>query len=135
MPRTPSRSDIECPGDNITYNCSIESNSETVHLIWHVTLPGQKQFNITYYNSSSSPYQVNDLNGFISTTLERYVNDKYIESILQLIVPFGIKINQTLLECSIGHFDNSSASVLVDSSGTLATVSLCTGKSLFCAYF
>ena len=77
---------------------------------------------------------MNDLNGFISTALERYVNDKYIESILQLIVPFGIKINQTLLECSIGHLDNSSVSVLVESSGTLATVSLYWEKSILCLF-
>lgn len=36
-----SREDIHCPGEsNVTYNCSIESNSENLYLEWEISLPG-----------------------------------------------------------------------------------------------
>ena len=110
------RSDIECPGDIIPFNCFVESNSETVHLTWRVTLPTGVTVNITH-NSASSVNQFHQLNNFISSSLTQFMNDEYIESSLNITVDAGVLINQTKIECLIGHLENVSLYVLVNISG------------------
>ena len=116
LERITSRNDIECPGDIIPYNCSIQSNSETIHLTWRVTLPGQAPINITYHNSSNLN-SVDILNNFIKTSFDQYMNDEYIESTLNLTVVANVPINQTQLECFIEELGNDSVYVSVDISG------------------
>ena len=43
--------DMVCPGDTISFTCSIYSNSENLELVWTVTLPGSQPVTVTYNNS------------------------------------------------------------------------------------
>ena len=117
--RNGSKPGIDCPGDVISYNCNIHSNSETSHLIWRVTLPGLMSTNITY-DSSSEPNSEHTLHpfDFITTVLTEYMNDKYILSTLTLEVQPTYPANLTSLECFIGSLVNDSVYVVLNSSGT-----------------
>ena len=114
--RITSRSDIECPGDIIPFNCLVESNSETVHLTWRVVLPTGTILNITYDNTSL----INDLyplNSFISSSLTGFMNDKYAESSLNITVVAEVPINQTKVECLIDQLGNETVYAPVNISG------------------
>ena len=110
--------DIDCPGDIIPFNCSIQSNSETVHLVWRVTLPNQSPLNITY-DSSSVLHAVNSLNHFINVSLIRFESDEYVESTLAIVLQSNISADQTKLECIIHNLGNDSISLSVNSSGMI----------------
>ena len=112
--RNVSRSDIECPGDIVRYNCSILSNSETVQLTWRVTLPDGTSLNFTYYDGSSNNTVSNSV---VQTTLLEYINDEYIESILILTVPVDLVVNQTVVECFITNLGLASDVIFVNISG------------------
>ena len=111
-----SRSDIECPGDVLSYNCSIQSNSETVHLVWRVTIPDTMPVNVTY-DSTSTTSELYVLNDHISTTLRDFVDNEYIESILYLTIVADVPLNETKLECFIGTIGNDTVYVTVNTSG------------------
>ena len=113
LPRNVSREDIECPGDIIPYNCSIQSNSETIHLTWSITIPEQMPINITYESASDTEGQTNMLNDFITTVLSNTDNG-YIESTLAFRVQVSTSFNQALLECFIEGLGNDTIIVLVD---------------------
>ena len=110
------RSDIECPGDIIPFNCFVESNSETVHLTWRVTLPTGVTVNITH-NSASSINQIHQVNSFISSSLTQFMNDEYIESSLNITIVADVLVNQTKIECLIGSLGNDTVYMLVNKSG------------------
>ena len=120
-----SRHDIHCPGDTISYNCSITSNTDTPHLTWTVTFPGLQPINFTY-NSTSPIYEIDYLDMNISVTLTEFVttatvlefvNEAYIESILTFTVLRNVNMNETKLECSIADLHNDTALLFVNSSG------------------
>ena len=104
-------SNILCPGDIIPYNCSIQSNSETVHLTWRVTIPGEMPINITYYNITD---EITNLNSFITTTITDFRSDMLIHSMLEVSVAIA---DQILLECSIDDLQNDSTTVVINTSG------------------
>ena len=111
-----SRDDIECPEDIIPYNCSIQSNSETIHLTWSVTLPGQMSLNITYY----SYLEFSDdlwLNSYITTSLLGFRSDEFIHSILEITVEPDIPTDQIKIECSIDNLENDTITVFINTSG------------------
>ncbi len=108
------RPDIDCPGDTISYNCSIQSNSETVHLMWSVTLPGSTPLSIIYDNTSVINSMDNLAMG-VSTVLTQYRRDEYIESMIILNI---LGCNDSDLLCSIGDLESMSAYLSsVNSSG------------------
>ena len=107
------RDDINCPDDIIPYNCSIQSNSETVHLTWHVTIPDTMPVNITYSNNIS---QMNALTSYISTSLTGFRSDEYIHSVLMVGVFAGIPTNEIVLQCSINGLGSDTRVVFVNSS-------------------
>ena len=116
LERNTVRSDIDCPGDTISYNCSILSNSETVHLIWNVEFPGLMPISIAYDNTSV----LNNLDNLamnINTTLSNYIDNEYIESIIVLTVLRNVIMNRTRLVCGIGDLENTITSVIVNTSG------------------
>lgn len=114
---------FDCPGEVISYNCSILSNSENVHLIWQVTVPGQMPVNITYNRSSTSDINKTDmLNTYISSSLNRYVSNEYIESTLELIVQVDVSLNGTNVECILEGLANDSIELLLNTSGMLHAV-------------
>ena len=119
-----SRDDIYCPGDTVSYHCSIISNTETPHLKWKVTFPGLMPISFTY-NSSSSLYKIDSLDMNISVTLTdfttinltEYVNEEHMDSILTLAVLKNITMNKTELECSIADLHNGTVTVYINTSG------------------
>ncbi len=111
-----SRNDIECPGDIVSYNCSIQSNSEMVHLTWHVTLPGQMPVNITYYGMS---YNRTNLSSYISTYLTGFRSDEFIHSTLEVTVHPDIPTDQIILQCSIDNLANDTTIVLINTSSEI----------------
>ncbi len=116
LERIVSRDDIECPGDIIPYNCSILSNSETVHLTWRVTLPaGQIPINITYYSMTALDNSTS-LNSYITTSLTGFRSDEFIHSTLEVSLQPGIPTDQIILECSIDDLGNDTIIVRINSS-------------------
>ncbi len=115
------RSDIDCPGDTISYNCSILSNSETVQLIWSVEIPGLVPITITYDNSSVLNSSDN-LAMNISSILLSYINDTYIHSMIILTVLRDVKINGTKLKCAIDNLENIATTLFVNTSGIFMVV-------------
>ena len=113
-----SRTDIECPGDIVPYNCFIVSNSETVHLTWTITIPEQEPLNITYSNATSNTGSIDHLGDYVTTSLLRYTSDEYIESSLMLFVPGNVfLLNSTKVECTISNLDDDSSYVFINSAG------------------
>lgn len=108
--------DIDCPGDSVSYNCSIHSNSSDLHLIWRVTFAGFSPIVISY-NSSSMLGTKNNFDFDISTVLTDYRASEYIESVITFRVLGNITMNEAELECSIGSLNSESLIVLFDTSG------------------
>ena len=109
--------DIDCPGDTISYNCTIETNSEIPpHLTWNVTVPGFTPLSVTY-NENSTLDIINDLGMNISTILV-VANDGYIKSVILLTITKYVNLNGTVVECSIGpNLRSEAVTLYVDSSG------------------
>ena len=112
LERTALRSEIECPGDTISYNCSIESNSEAVQLTWRVTIPEQMPVNITYSDMTDS---VTNLTSYISTSVTGFQSDQYIHSYLEITVQPNIS-SQIMLECFIADLGNDTSIVFINAS-------------------
>lgn len=108
-----SREDILCPLDIISFNCSIQSNSEAIHLMWRVFIPGEFQINITYSNVTD---ESTNLSSYITTALSDFRNDEYINSTLEITVFSGIPIDKIMLECSIGDLANDTVTALINTS-------------------
>lgn len=115
LQRVVARRDIECPGDIFPYNCSILSNSETLHLIWRITLPGETPVDISYYNGTFFD-DTAGLNGFLTSSLTEYTSNEYIESILEITVQANSSTDQLMLQCLIEGLGNDSSYVLINSS-------------------
>lgn len=95
---TTSRPSIDCIGDSVTYNCSIQSNREHAFLMWEITNPEQMPIEIIFDNSSSLSVVMNyDMN--ISAVLTRYIRDEYVESTITLTL-LRPDMNGTLVNCS-----------------------------------
>lgn len=117
--RIASSDNIDCAGEIIHYKCSIKTNSERMHLIWKVTVPGQLPLVIRYDNISDLGRE-DHINSFINTSLVQYGHDEYIESVLIFKVQTNVSTgNQTLLECMIIDLENESIIVLIKTSGIL----------------
>lgn len=115
LPRIVSRSEIECPGDIIPYNCSIQSNSEALHLIWHITFPGLTPINIIY-NDTSIHSNTSVLDGFVTASITRFIRDEYIESTLEITLQPNASQEHLLLQCFIEELGNDSTEILINSS-------------------
>ena len=129
LERNVSRLDIECPGDMISYTCSVMSNSEMVQLTWHVTLPGGMTANITYDNTSILN-TVDDIgiNNSIYTTLTSYTSDEYIESTIVFTVLANVDLNVTLLECISEDVALQSDTIFVNTAGSYRVFQLHVGS-------
>ena len=115
-----ARPDIDCPGDTISYNCSIESNTTNLHLTWNIILPDLSSESITYDNDSV----VNNLDSLplsINTLLSKYVSGQYIESIIFFMVIRNGTLNGTKFQCSIQDLDEMSG--VLTSTATSKTTS------------
>ena len=109
-------SDIDCPGDTLTYNCSIESNSETLHLTWNITFPEEMPIYFTF-NSTSILFTRYDWNIGVSAFLTRYSDQEYVESIVTFTLLDNVTLNGTKLECRIADLDNEVIAVSLNTLG------------------
>ena len=115
--RITQRSDIDCPGDTISYNCSVESNSETVELTWIITLPNEfAPINITY-NSTSLLNQRDQLDIYVNSTLTEYTHDQYIETLITFTLFEDVDINGTELQCRSSDLDSVIVEVFANITG------------------
>ena len=113
--RDVSRDNIECPDDIIAYNCSIQSNSEAVHLTWRVTLPGEEPISTTYPNARSNR---TSLNSYIATFLTGFRSEEFIYSTLEVTVQRGMSADEIVAECLIDELGNNTIIIRVNISGT-----------------
>ena len=116
--RNTSGHEIDCPGDTLSYNCSIQSNSEMLNLTWKVITPGQRSVNITY-DASSELGQVTTLNDFTVTSLTEYTVDESISSILEITVDLSAKT--ITLQCFTPLLQSTLA-LAINSSGMFTKV-------------
>ncbi len=111
--RNTVRSDIDCPEDTISYICSIQSNSETVNLVWNIYLPDSVPLTITYDNTSLlNNIDSSDIR--FRTVLTAYNNSEYIESTILFNIVRNISTNGTILECSISDLDTETLTVFAN---------------------
>lgn len=116
--------EIDCPGDTITYRCSIESNTEELHLLWSVTFPNDHMPFEWVYDCNSTIGVMDDLEMSISASLlDCRIVDGYIESTLTLtVLGLDVNMNGMVVECSIGDLDDKNVTVLINISGTLTKI-------------
>ena len=104
---------IECPGDILSYTCSIKSNNNYIHLIWRVTFPDNTTISIIFDEDS----EINITGNFISTRLE-FSNNSYIESTLEFTIQdndiFLYNNKMVLIWCGIGDIENDSVTAVVN---------------------
>ena len=116
LERNKKFTDIDCPGDTLTYNCSIPSNSESIQLIWNITQPGKMPIGITY-NSTSILNNIDYLDANISTLLTEYREEEYIESVLTLTILSDFILNGTIVKCSFSSTVSRQTIVFINTSG------------------
>ncbi len=112
---------IDCLGDIISYSCSIFSNSETLHLIWRVSLPGLLPINIPY-NMTSNLNLVEFFPHNISAGLTEYRKNMYIQSSINFKLSKNIDLDGTQLECGIASLSTESVRLTVSLLGMLYTI-------------
>ncbi len=111
--------DMNCPGDTLFYNCSIESNTEYLHLIWNVSFPDYDVLpEVITYNDTSTLLSRDDQGYNISTTLTRY-GEGHIEATIEITLTDNFTMNGTLIlvECSITDLESDSLTYIVNTSG------------------
>ena len=119
---------INCPGDKLSYNCLIQSNSESLHLTWRITTPGSTPVTIDVNSTFIDSIDTYDI------TLDNYEQDALIESTVDLTVGTDNSLELTLLECSIGELSNTSIVVFLNMSGnyvihSFESIPLCSSYS------
>ncbi len=103
---------IDCPGDIISYVCSVMSNSENLYLTWHVTFPGLRTINVTFDNYTDP----NDVNLPLNTSISlmNYTLDEYVKSTIFFLVD-DISVNGTEVECETGDYNSLTAFLSINS--------------------
>ena len=109
---------VDCPGDTISYRCTIMSDNDTIELTWRVTLPGMMPINIAYDNILDIPDATDtDLVTGITATLTNSTDEGYIESVIMFTVFGDVELNGTELECIADELDDDYTEVLVNTPG------------------
>ncbi len=115
------RPDFDCPGDTISYNCSILSNSENITLEWSLVKSNFDQDLIfSEFDAGSTLNEPRSSGPAISFILTEYVVDEYIESILDFTVGTNSTIyiiNLTLITCGISDLATASVDLIVNLAG------------------
>ncbi len=106
--------EMDCPGDTISYNCSIMSNTEDLHLTWSVEFPNSLPINITY-SDDGSLREIDMLDVGIRATLMDF-RGGYVQSSITLVV-FNSSMNGTIVKCSIANLDLDNVTILINTSG------------------
>lgn len=109
---------VNCPGDIVLYNCSVESNTEDLELTWRISLPNKTIFTVTH--NSFSTLDTNEVDMIFDSTLTTY-SDTFIESILVLTLLDNVSMDGIIVECSIHDLDSEIIELDVDFTGTKYT--------------
>lgn len=117
LPRNPSRNDIECPGDRLSYMCAVRTNSETVALEWQITFPGQDTIIMIIYTNDSDLNTVEYYPMNLTATLTQFIPNEDVLSTLMLTVLHDDVVDGTLLECRSGDLASKNVTVTVNLSG------------------
>ncbi len=114
--KLPKRPDIDCPGDTLSYNCSILSNSENSTLVWSLILPG---FDNVYsiFGAESTVDEFHSSGPAITFRLTEYVDGEYIESILTFTVGRHFTVNRTSITCEIPDLATENVELMLYSAG------------------
>lgn len=119
-------SGIDCLGDSISFNCSVQTNSEQPELIWTVSLPQLETRLTIRYDHESVINNRDNLGLNITALLTQFRNESvlnhrtiHLASTITLKMLEDISVNGTSLECYTEELDNDAATVLIDYSGTL----------------
>ncbi len=116
MESTKELEEIDCPGDTVSYNCSVTSNTEVLHLTWSVEFPDLLPINITYfYYDDRSLGGIDMLDMDISAALIDF-REGYVESSITLVV-FKSSMNGTIVKCSIADLDRDMVTIVINTSG------------------
>ena len=113
--------DIVCPGDTITYTCTVlVSNNESVNLSWRITFPGLMPIDIIY-DDISDLHNLNNLAMGVTTSLTSFSNHR-IQSVIIILTypsnqPIRVNRNGTKLTCSATDLINDTTIVNIDLSG------------------
>lgn len=110
-----SLSAFYCSGDIISYNCSIQLNTENLYLTWRVTFQYEDPINITFDNTSSLNVG-NPLDRSITATLTKFEADQVIDSTIAFTVQ-GDVVEEITLQCITTKEINSIVYVSLNSSG------------------
>lgn len=102
-------SETNCPGETISYNCSIISNFEDLHLTWTISMSELMSQSFTYDINSTLDTINNHFMG-TSSVLTRY-DGEYIESQLMILLQ-----RHTLVEvnCSIADINSSTTTLVIN---------------------
>ena len=104
--------EIDCPGDTIAYNCSIESNTEDLHLTWSVVFPEGLPIEKTYHALSRDYEEFLDME--VSAMLVDF-KEGYIQSSIRLVVTDS-SMNGTIVTCGIDDLDVESVVITLNTS-------------------
>ena len=108
--------DADCPGDTIHYLCSVYYN---VFLTWRIVLPNNVSLNITYSNIEDiSGNVLLHMDPDITSFVTEFMPGQLIESTIVLTIPYGDRLNGTVLECITS---GNSTSTVVYSSAPIGT--------------
>lgn len=110
-----SLSAFYCSGAIISYNCSIQLNTENLYLTWRVTFQYEDPINITFDNTSSLNVG-NPLDRSITATLTKFEADQVIDSTIAFTVQ-GDVAEEITLQCITTKEINSIVYVSLNSSG------------------
>ena len=122
LPSMRSLLPIECPGDVVSFRCSVHTNSENPQITWQITPPAFAVSEVITYNGSSilGLVDVSPL-GIARVTLTQFANistvTTYIESVFEIMLLPDIQLNQTFLQCSTENLSNDSLYVDFNTSG------------------
>ena len=108
---------IDCPGDTVSYNCSIESNTEDLHLVWTVEFPDPFEILEMVYTDDPLVHlgDVDLLDMDVSTILVE-TREGFIHSNITLTV-LNASMNGTIVKCSIADLDSDDVTIFINTSG------------------
>ncbi len=109
---------IDCPGNTISYSCSITSNSDSITLIWTLLIPGLDVIS-SEFGAESALNESRTFGPNVSFTLTEYVNGEHIVSILVFTVGMNVDINQTSISCEIPSLATDTIDLKINSARKL----------------
>lgn len=109
--RNTIHSDIDCPGDHITYTCTVHSNSITLDLVWNITLSAEMSQQVAF-SSAADLNRIINLNRNAFVVLEEYDSGNSARSTFTLVPEVGVTLSQTAIWCRIPGVQSTPVSTI-----------------------